>query len=67
MSSTGSEWTVTMDEDGQFDPNDIGRMLDVALAEDAQLVYGTATNPPPHGLFRNSASWLARVVAALNI
>jgi undecaprenyl-phosphate 4-deoxy-4-formamido-L-arabinose transferase len=63
MSSTGSQWIVTMDEDGQFDPNDIGKMLDVALAEDAQLVYGTATNPPPHGLTRNFASWLAKTIA----
>jgi polyisoprenyl-phosphate glycosyltransferase len=63
MSSTGSEWIVTMDEDGQFDPNDIGKMLDVAFTEHAQLVYGTATNPPPHGLIRNFASWLAKTIA----
>ena len=64
MSSSGSEWIVTMDEDGQFDPNDIGRLLDVALAKGAQLVYGTSENPP-HGLLRNSASRVAKAFATL--
>jgi undecaprenyl-phosphate 4-deoxy-4-formamido-L-arabinose transferase len=64
MSSTGSEWIVTMDEDGQFDPGDIGRMLDVALEDDAQLVYGTAKTPP-HGLLRNLASRVAKAAATL--
>ncbi|MCU1490064.1 MAG: putative mannosyltransferase [Acidimicrobiaceae bacterium] len=63
MSSSGSEWIVTMDEDGQFDPADIGRMLDAAMAEGAQLVYGSATNAPPHGLARNVASGAAKVIA----
>jgi undecaprenyl-phosphate 4-deoxy-4-formamido-L-arabinose transferase len=63
MSSTGSEWIVTMDEDGQFDPRDIGRLLDVALADGAQLVYATATNPPPHGLLRNLGSRVAKTTA----
>jgi undecaprenyl-phosphate 4-deoxy-4-formamido-L-arabinose transferase len=60
MSSTGSEWIVTLDEDGQFDPRDIGRMLDVALDHRAQLVYASPTNSPPHGLLRNFSSNLAK-------
>ena len=56
MSSTGSEWIATLDEDGQWDPADIGRLLDTALDEGAQLVYGRSTNPPPHGAFRNFCS-----------
>jgi undecaprenyl-phosphate 4-deoxy-4-formamido-L-arabinose transferase len=56
MSSTGSEWIVTLDEDGQFDPGDIGRMLDVALDQQAQLVYAVPTNRPPHGFVRNLGS-----------
>jgi glycosyltransferase involved in cell wall biosynthesis len=67
MSASGSEWIVTMDEDGQFDPADIGSLLDVALSEGAQLVYGTAKTPP-HGFLRNvasnSAKWIARLVLA---
>ena len=64
MSSTGSEWIVTMDEDGQFDPADIGKLLDVALAEQAQLVYGTSKTPP-HGLLRNLGSRVAKSFSAL--
>ena len=62
MSSTGSEWIVTMDEDGQFDPADIGKLLDVALAEQAQLVYGTSKTPP-HGLLRNLGSRVAKTIS----
>jgi polyisoprenyl-phosphate glycosyltransferase len=66
MSATGSEWIVTIDEDGQFDPRDIGRMLDVAVDRRAQLVYASPTNSPPHGLLRNLSSNVAkRVVTRL--
>ncbi|MCU1492522.1 MAG: glycosyltransferase [Acidimicrobiaceae bacterium] len=63
LSSTGSEWIVTMDEDGQFDPGDIGKLLDVALSTRAQLVYGKPINPPPHGLVRNVGSRVAKSIA----
>jgi glycosyltransferase involved in cell wall biosynthesis len=63
MSSTGSDWIVTMDEDGQFNPADIGDMLDLALERRAQLVYGSPTNPPPHGAARNAASSVAKFLA----
>jgi len=63
ISSTGSEWIVTMDEDGQFDPQDIGSLLDVAMERRAQLVYGQATNPPPHGMVRNLASNMTKTFA----
>ncbi len=63
MSSTGSEWIVTLDEDRQWDPEDIGNLLDVALAEGAQLVYGRSTNPPPHGALRNFCSSVAKTSA----
>jgi undecaprenyl-phosphate 4-deoxy-4-formamido-L-arabinose transferase len=63
MSSTGSEWIVTLDEDGQFDPADISKLLDTALSQGAQLVYGRATNPPPHGRLRNLASNTAKAIA----
>jgi glycosyltransferase involved in cell wall biosynthesis len=63
MASSGSDWIVTMDEDGQFDPKDVARLLDCALDQRAQLVYGTPTNPPPHGVVRNAASRAAKYVA----
>ena len=56
MASTSGEWVVTMDEDGQHDPGDIGRLLDRALQTGAQLVYANGRNPAPHGALRNAAS-----------
>ncbi len=63
MSSTGGEWIVSLDEDGQFNPADIGSLLDTALDGSAQLVYGVPSNTPPHGTARNLASQLAKAVA----
>jgi undecaprenyl-phosphate 4-deoxy-4-formamido-L-arabinose transferase len=60
MSSTGGDWIVTMDEDGQQDPADIPSMLDTALRERASVVYGAPLNRPPHGGFRNAASRSAK-------
>lgn len=60
MTSSGGEWIVTMDEDGQMDPGFIGAMLDTAYANEAQLVYAKPTNPPPHGAVRNAGSKVAK-------
>lgn len=60
MSSSGGEWIVTMDEDGQHDPAYIGAMLDRAYETRSQLVYAAPTNPPPHGMLRNAASRAAK-------
>lgn len=60
MSSSGGTWVITMDEDGQHDPQFIGTMLETAIAENAQLVYAAPTNERPHGLFRNLGSGFAR-------
>ncbi len=53
---------ATLDEDGQQDPRDLGRFLDVAVEADAQLVYARPTNPAPHGFLRNSLSKLAKKI-----
>ena len=60
MTSSGGEWIVTMDEDGQQDPAYIGSMIDKAYADSAQLVYATPINPPPHGKVRNAGSRTAK-------
>ena len=60
MTSSTGDWIVTMDEDGQHDPAYIGAMLDVALAERAQLVYASPTNEAPHNGFRNLGSRFAK-------
>jgi polyisoprenyl-phosphate glycosyltransferase len=56
MASSGGDWIVTMDEDGQHDPGDIGRMLDTAIRERASVVYAKPENAAPHGALRNAAS-----------
>lgn len=60
MASSGNEWIVTLDEDGQHDPGDIGGLLDTAMREQASVVYAKPTNPAPHGYLRNSASSTAK-------
>ena len=60
MASSGGDWIVTMDEDGQHNPGDISAMLDIALREHAHVVYAAPTNRPPHGFVRTTASRLAK-------
>jgi undecaprenyl-phosphate 4-deoxy-4-formamido-L-arabinose transferase len=60
MASSSGDWIVTMDEDGQHNPADIGDFLDVALKEGSQLVYADPVNRPPHGMLRNGSSRLAK-------
>ncbi|MGA7835344.1 MAG: glycosyltransferase [Acidimicrobiales bacterium] len=64
MASSSGDWIVTMDEDGQHDPRDIGRFLDVALATTSQLVYAEPTNRPPHNAWRNASSRLVKWIAS---
>lgn len=56
MASSGGDWIATIDEDGQYDPGQIGIMLDVALDRGASLVYAAPTNEAPHSPFRNITS-----------
>lgn len=56
IASSGGDWVVTLDEDGQHDPAEIGVLLDAALREQADLVYAEPVNRPPHGFVRNTAS-----------
>ena len=60
MASSSGDWIVTMDEDGQHDPADIGNFLDVALTQGSQLVYADPVNRPPHNLLRNGSSRLVK-------
>jgi polyisoprenyl-phosphate glycosyltransferase len=60
MASTSGDWVATIDEDGQQDPRDIGKLLDLATESHAQLVYAEPTNAPPHGCLRNSLSAAAK-------
>lgn len=64
MASATGDWVVTMDEDGQQNPADIGTMLDYAMASSLQLVYAQPTNPPPHGWLRNLFSRTAKEISS---
>lgn len=64
MASSGGDWIVTLDEDGQHDPRAIADMIDVAVATTSPIVYAEPTNPPPHGALRNTASRSAKKVVA---
>jgi polyisoprenyl-phosphate glycosyltransferase len=56
MASSGGDWIVTLDEDGQHDPAFLPLMLDTAMAQQASVVYAAPSNEPPHGFARNVAS-----------
>ena len=63
MASTGAEWIVTIDEDGQHDPAAIADMLDAALDTASPLVYAAPTNAAPHTWFRKVSSRVAHGTA----
>lgn len=60
MASSAADWVVTLDEDGQMNPADIGPMLDVALDVGVPLVYARPTNEAPHGWLRNLFSAMVK-------
>lgn len=64
MASATGDWVVTLDEDGQQDPADIGRLLDSAVSESLQVVFAQPMNPPPHGWLRNALSRTAKAITA---
>jgi polyisoprenyl-phosphate glycosyltransferase len=64
LAVAGGDWIVTMDEDGQHDPEFIGTFLDTAVTEGADLVYSKPTNIRPHAFLRNLTRRGAQVVMA---
>jgi len=65
MASSGGDWIATLDEDGQYDPADLGGFLDVALEQGSSLVYAAPVNQAPHGPIRNLASAGAKLTVDL--
>jgi polyisoprenyl-phosphate glycosyltransferase len=65
IASSGGAWVVTLDEDGQHVPADIGLLLDTAIASRAQLVYGQHEGKAPHAWWRNASSAIARRLGRL--
>lgn len=64
LASATGDWVATVDEDGQHNPTDIGRLLDCALKSSLQLVYAQPANSPPHGWLRNILSRAAKRIGA---
>lgn len=64
VASSGGHWVVTLDEDGQHDPAEIGRLLDVAIRDHVYLVYGKQNNGAPHAWWRNTSSTVAKRLAS---
>ena len=71
IASSSTSWVVTMDEDGQHVPSDIGLLLDRALNSQVHLVYGRPDEGAPHSRWRNvtstAAKRLARTVAGADV
>lgn len=65
ISATTADWVVTMDEDGLHDPQSIPDMLERAIEEGADLVYGTPSGGVPHAWHRNMTSSMAKRVFRL--
>ncbi len=61
IASTGSQWIVTLDEDGQHNPQLIPVFLDAVIDRRSRLAYLEPTNKPPHGPLRNMASRLTKL------
>jgi undecaprenyl-phosphate 4-deoxy-4-formamido-L-arabinose transferase len=60
MSSSTSDWIVTIDEDGQHDPGQIAVLLDKAVEENSSLVYAKFAGGAPHSRWRNFFSTTAK-------
>ena len=60
IASSGGAWVVSLDEDGQHLPSDIGLLLDTAIATKSPLVYGQHEGDAPHARWRNATSVIAR-------
>lgn len=65
MASSGGDWVVTIDEDGQHDVTAIPTLLDCALARRASVVYAHPLEEAHHGFLRRAASRLAKLSVVL--
>ena len=64
MASSTSEWVVTMDEDGQHDPNDIGKLIDTAINAQSPVVYARSVVREPHGIVRKASGYNYRTLGS---
>jgi polyisoprenyl-phosphate glycosyltransferase len=65
IASSVGRWVVTMDEDGQQNPAEIGRLLDAAVTQRCLLIYGINGSSTPHPFWRNATSKSAKLLAKI--
>ena len=63
--SADTQYTVTIDADGQHELSDINTLLEFTLEKDADLVVGDRGKQGLSGLYRNIGKWMIRKFAAL--
>jgi hypothetical protein len=56
-------WVVTVDADGQHRADQIDRLVEHAIAEEADLVIGTRRRTGWRGLYRALGKWMIRILA----
>ena len=56
------DWVITLDEDGQHDPSEIGLLLDAAYGEQSLLVYARGNQSRHNGVMRSTSSKVAKAV-----
>jgi undecaprenyl-phosphate 4-deoxy-4-formamido-L-arabinose transferase len=65
MASSGGDWVVTIDEDGQHDVTAIAELVDCAMASRASVVYAKPIIEAHHSAFRQRTSRLAKWTVTL--
>jgi glycosyltransferase involved in cell wall biosynthesis len=63
ISMVGTEYTVTIDADGQHDPEDIEALFHLALEKQADLVVGARPAEFVGNTFRTTGKWIIRSFA----
>lgn len=65
LAASSADWVVTLDEDGQHNPNDFGILLDQAISTRSSLVYAEPIASTSHNFIRNSTSRIAKRLASV--
>jgi glycosyltransferase involved in cell wall biosynthesis len=63
LGETTADWVITVDEDGQHNPNDIQKLLEKATQSNSQVVYGIDLKGSPHAWWRKIGSKFAHWIA----
>jgi glycosyltransferase involved in cell wall biosynthesis len=67
ISETDTEYVVTFDADGQHNPEDVKKLLDVMTLKDADLVIGSRHEKYKFGLFKRAGKFIIRLLSKILI